>query len=416
MQRSINTSNDQKMFSKEDEMKIVRVQRRLRGMIRKNIHETFFGKPPRVSMSIPKLPEPYQNNLGKRFSAIVKELSQQQAVICGNKINHFTTLHNLKNIIRGHYMYGNDTLKRRGIVFNSNALDTTELTDLDTICFAPARVDNIALSALSNNDVALKEDLCAIVCDLTHLSYPRYNQFFKLNDMHCGHYRYQVEVNNELTIQTTNIRNCGNNFWFIFALQGKEYVFPISYEQSFFYGDLTSINLFCLTRLIDYVLNDDIFDKLKLSDQDKNHVLGYLQSLSDDELRKVLIITAQALTYFSEYNVHSYLDLNDIRINEIRLYDDKCKYDFSGLNEDEYQQCLQHVANHEFNAPLMRQCFKALPKDECLTAERDLAVPFKAAQSFSALPSGLFSTKSYLETRLHVNNTEDNVFAVVKHT
>lgn len=405
---------DDEVLHPDNLKKIINVQRKLRGKIRKKIHVNYFHHTPRVTVPMPVLPESYQANLGPRFYALVKELSRQKAVICEKKLNHFTTMANLRSIIERQYLYGNATLRRQNIQFEPNALDSKEETDLDTICFAPARVDNVALKN-SDNEAVLKSDLCAIVCDITKLNYPQYNQFFKLADMFCGAFTYEAKINNELTVKSSNERG---SLWFILLLEDREYTFPINQERLFFYGDIEDINLFCLTRLVDYVLDDDLFSRpsadktsrpAPLSQKSKTHILNYLQSLSDDELRKVLIIAAQTLTYFSEYNVHSYLSLQDIRINEIRLYDKKIKYDLSNLDEKQYQQCLKHIANNELESPLLLQCIKQLNQAECLMPARDLAIRFNAKKSFSELAASFFAGKKYLETRPHVNNTEDDV-------
>lgn len=396
----------------EDIKKIITIQRYLRSKIRTDLHiKHFKGEPPR-NASIINLPSPYQETLGVRLQKIIDELSEIQAVINGRKLNHFTVIKNLQSIIRTKYMMGNKTLKRDNIDFTGNALSTEDVSDQDTLCFAPARVDSLAFIADKYNryaaDRAFKPNLCSIICDVSNLHYPGNNQFFKITDfLSSVSFFKDFTVNNRLSITLCRQISSGfsRGFDFIIQLDGEKYVHTFQSEELFFYGHLEDINRFCLTKLFDCL--NDVQNYYATLTREK--LLDYFKTLNDDEIKKVLVIFAQALTYFSEYNLHSYCSLNDIRINEIRMYDQQIKYQLQGLDATEYETFLNSFANSEWSAPLIKQCEMPLPKENNLNIHKDLTYAYNIGKDFSKLPASLFAQNKYIETRGDVNNTEDSI-------
>ena len=410
------------IYSHQEIMKIIQLQRHIRSETRRRVHKKYFAEEPCTTVKPLKLPAQYQN-LADRLKTIIAELSNHHAVINGTQFNHFTNITNLKSIISEDYLLGNSTLKRKQISFNKNALDdAVDLSDKDTICFAPARVDAIAL--VENRK--FKKDLCAIICDVTTVNYPGYNQFFKLSDFCCQPYQYIVDISSDCSIEvrkheeyTIDIRLSVYNP----TLKMKN-IFSFSSfirkgDQSLlFYGSLRNINQFCLQWIFN---NIDELNKNFSSKNWYNELFDYFQSLNDAELKKTLLIIAQSITYFSEYNVHGYLKLDDIRIKEIRLFGSNIKYDLTSLNADEYKLFLDNFADNQWQDPLVKRCEKPLEPRELLNDDKAqtkltpssvILNTSKVHIKLADVSATLFASNQYLETRAYVNKS-GNVFTIV---
>jgi hypothetical protein len=390
-------------YSHQEIMKIIQLQRHIRSKTRRRVHKKYFAEEPCTTVKPLKLPAQYQS-LADRLNTIIAELSNHHAVINGAQFNHFTNLTNLKSIIREGYLLGNSTLKRKQISFKKNALDDIlDKSDKDTICFAPARVDAIAL--VENRK--FKKDLCAIICDVTTVNYPGYNQFFKLSDFCCQRYQYIVDINSNCSIEvrkhdqyTINIKLSVYNTKKIFLF----YSFITENHSLLFYGSLHNINQFCLQWIFNNMRDKNCY----------NELFDYFQSLNNAELKKTLLIIAQSITCFSEYNVHGYLNLDDIRIKEIRLFGSNIKYDLTSLNADEYKLFLNNFADNQWQDPLVKRCEKPLERLELLNDDEAQSkfLPSSVIMNTSKVhirltdvSATLFASNQYLETRAYVNRS-----------
>lgn len=384
-------------FALEELHKIKIIQRTIRSRTRERIHTKVFHNALNTKAYPIFLSSAFPDCFSRRLINIMNELSAKQAVINSKEINHFTVVRNLQSIIQTGYLLGNNTLQRSQIEFEANALGSVDASDLDTICFAPARVDPVALWNKAPKLNSLKENSCSIICDLSRLQYPGKNQFFKLVDLFCKPFQYTVKINDSLSLAITK----GEQFQLNIELNNKKHSFAIRGENELYYGHFEAINRFCLTRLFS-IVNDDLEYKAEL--------IAYLESLNDANLKKVMVIIAQTMTYFSEYNVHGYLHLEDLRIQEIRIFCHEIKYDLRQLSEEDYRKFLQHFVNNEWEADCLKSCQSILLKEETIIPERDFLLPFKVSSDFSSVPPSLFEFENYLETRPHVNNAKDDIF------
>lgn len=391
--------------------KIKTIQRYIRSKTRTHIHAAYFKEEPPRKASLVNFPPEYQATLGIRLHKIIDELSEAQAVINSKKLNHFTVIRNLQSIIRTNYIMGNQTLLRNNINFTGNALTAADKTDQDSLCFAPARVDSLAFiadhSTLHSANRVFKKHLCSIVCDLSALHYPGNNQFFKLTDFANSVSFYQdFIINNRLSINIyRQVGTFSRNLTLSIILDDYRYSYELNKAELFFYGHAEDINRFCLTKLFDCLKSDQSYNAASF----RMKFLNYINTLTDYEIKKMLVIIGQALTYYSEFNLHSYCNMDDIRINEIRLYDQKIKYQIKQLDQKSYQDFLMHYANSEWDAPLLKQCELPLDEAEQLKPSRDLSYADNRTEKFSCHPANLFSRSTYIETRKDVNNTEDSI-------
>lgn len=406
---NVNKINDTSTTTDDNLEKIKTIQRYMRGKIRTDLHTFCFHEEPLTTVPLVTLPTAYQATLGVRLQKIIDELSEAQAIINSKKLNHFTIISNLQSIIRQNQIMGNKTLKQEKIDFTGNALSKSEITDQDTICFAPAKVDNLAFILNKNIRYSasreFKKNLCSVICDASSLHYPGNNQFFKITDFaNTMSFNQTCTINNRLAV--TVDRQVGSSaFNMSIEFDGVEFSQSLKHAELFFYGHAEDINRFCLTKPLHCFVPKN---NAELNPSEINF-LSYLNLLSDDELRKIFIIIGQAITYFSEYNFHSYCSLDDIRINEIRLYDQKIKYQLQHLDPDQYKAFLTHFANSEWDAPLLKQCETPLKNEENLNKHRDLSCDFNDYEDFSDYPASLFNGHSYLETRHEVNNIDDSI-------
>ena len=302
-----------------NELAAIKIQRQWRSMKRYQLHQQIFQTNP----------DKY-NNLSlinfvpdKRLRNIIHELTAMPAII-NNKVYHWTTISNLKNILHDGYLYGNQYLSHRGIKFDKNTLSPCDISNGDgnVICLSPCLVD----PTLFDKNGQLKKELVRLTLDLNNLDqvnqFGHYNQFAKIYDLRTKSYEYRVQLNDKLSI--TFFKSDYLSVEILF--NDVNYTAVIPPEDDMFYGNLYSINRFCLLKVFELINKAEYRNPCSIfPDGDKlpDVFYPYLYSLNDDDIKKFVTTFAQGLTIFSEYNFNCALRLSDNLITEIYSVDDE---------------------------------------------------------------------------------------------
>lgn len=379
------------------------LQRKIRSNNRKKFHMDFFKQPAQASWPSLNIPAAYSNSaLKQRLNRIICELTSQHAVINGDKSNHVTTIHNLKSIIKSGYMMGHAILERSDIFFQPNVyMPVGDRSDAEVICFSPAKVDPGAF--FESNFI--KPDRCNLILKIQDNYRKNYNQFFKLTDLNTVRTNFKFKINDDLHFHYQKLS--GNaSFSVDIHLKNKSCEIRCMEPNSnmvLFYGNVTAINKFCLTRLTNILFME------KENDQFGYDFLNYLDTLSDAEIKKIFIVFSQFITLYSEFNINGYLDLNECRIEEIRLYNQMIKFDLRNLTQDQYLTFLSKFKDE--NPEKLYEEFGC----KLSAAEADV-VTVHARENYissdlSAVPADIFNKGAYVETRPGVNNIEDSCYS-----
>lgn len=307
---------------------------------RAELHTSIFKQPP---VTLQKLTE---NQIKQH--AIISTLAANYAVVNHN-IYHWTTLDNFKSIVDHKYFYGNSILKAKRIPFKENTLVDGDETNGDSkvICFCPFLVDYLALTQFKS----LRSNLLRLTIDLNQIEkVGYYNKFFKLCDFLSPNFTYDIKINDQLSVTFEKVTMVGSkeslsDLAITLKFSGcKEVTVKLNKEESIFYGNLYSINYFCLTRLF-YILE-------KIEDQSiKKAVNDYLLSCEEAEFKKILILFAQSLTLHSEYNINAALQLCPKLITEVYLANENRYVQLTNIPLDKYLQTID--AEKQATAELM---------------------------------------------------------------
>lgn len=381
-----------------DVEKITKRQRIVRSNLRKKLHHRLFSQQP---SEFNLLPANIKNNL--RLVSIIHELTASNAVI--NKIQyHWTTENNLKSIVNNGYFYGNKTLKRQRIFFRLNSLGTGDVDngDNDIICFCPYMVDYLAFYSQTNSQ--FKGNVVRLSVNVQELDLEgRYNQFFKLFDLLSPAFSYTAYINDELDVKIEReVR--GKAVFLTLILNGESKricIFdgsPNSKNKVIHYGNLFSINRFCLLAL---------FNFLSLSEDQEFEAtfINYLNEKQDNEIKKILTIVAQALTVFAEYNFNSSLRLTDKMITEVHLVNKSVTYNFA-----DYQKALNDSTGENNDALSSHAKSDSILSTGHTTFEKTINIYGNTVlterkfvkfqeQNFIQHPADLFARDIYFETR-----------------
>ncbi len=326
------------------------------------LHKSIFQSKPINCLFVP-------DDISGKILDCINQLAKEKAVI-GDKIYHWTTQENLKNIIHSQFFYGNTALQRKMIFFTKNALHCSDVYNGDgnVICFAPYMVDPLALK--EKEGVKLKKNLVRLTLDTRYFpTVAKYNQFFKLADFCSPVFSYSCVVSDFLksTISKEDafklLGNPSSSYsieWGVFlkiSISGKE--FPsdmknrhkavlaveislrnktfkgILYKKDcIFYGNVSAINHFCLLKLFRLCRKDPEFYK---------ELLEYLDSLPVDEIKKILTCFARSLVIYSEYNFNARLPLTHNLISEAYLVKENKLMNLNASNNEEYQGSIQKL-------------------------------------------------------------------------
>lgn len=398
--------NVAKIIKEEDKKKseaATTIKRYYRSYARAKFHYSIFGEPEQ-SLSSP------QGLKGHHLESIIDRLAIQKSVISPIQ-THWTTMTNLVNILRNGHLFGNNILKTNNIFFQPNALGSSDIYNGDskTICLCPFLVDNEVLSNII--EAKLKDNLVRLSLNLGQIdTQGKFNQFFKLRDLQSPSFRSDVKINEELSIAVIGEEA---EFKIKILLNGVEKQYSLykrknsydtdkSMNKVIFYGNIIEINRFCLTKLFE-LMDKDFFD----------HFISYLDSLDENEIKKILVIIAQNLTIFAEYNFNASLQLTNHLIDSIHFVNHSSTFKLDSLSSKEYAEVLNNLmeaGTMKLEVPSQSETL-VVRKDNIVTLygnsidtnRREVTLP---KRDLTDVPAELFSTGHYVETRPY--NSGDN--------
>lgn len=396
--------------------KVVEGQRQIRSALRKNLHLSIFKEDPQSAWSeLNLIPAYHHSDLHYRLEKIIVDITENQKIVNGKRIYHYTSLPNLTSISKHKYFMGHDNLETNKIRFDRNTFTQVdrENGDARVICFCPGQVDIKAYTDFVYSNV--KNNSCRLTLDINNLSSKKslYNQFFKLADLGVWFsYRINfedmhIEVSKHDGVECMELKVKFKEF--------EEQTVQLDKKDVIFYGDIFCINRFCAVQFINMI------SKMK-NDKLKEVLFDYLNQLNDTELTKILIIFSQALTLFAEYNFNCVLPLNEIKIREVLILgESKFKYDFADLDESGYANVLNLLSIADYNQ--LQQYVKSVDDNSTISnysggIKRELNLNlFGEKRDKFEIPSfeinanelsgNLFVTNDYIETRVGVSG---NIF------
>jgi hypothetical protein len=394
----------------ELEYAALRIQRQWRNNSRYQLHQDIFHVAPSSSTEyINQLAALVNEPLIKR---IVYELAEQHKVV-NHHVYHWTTWENLKNIYLNQKFYGHQILNDYGIKFIKNVLNTGDIENGDgkVICFCPYLVDDIALH--KNGDI--REQLIRLTLDLNQLDQSihqyQYNQFFKIVDLLTPAFDSYVKVAPDLSARFKKEKRSQACLQVTFTLDNFQYSTKISKKDLIFYGNLNTINQFCLFKLLELVTNatpDDSTNRLSF----QHEFYYYLSQLSEAEIKKILVTFCQYMTIFSEYNFNSALPLTSHFISAIYDVQKDTLMKLDKLSNNDYDRFLKNklLAKEEPINIHQETCFDltlnsfsqlflhGIKMDDCIKMQYDNPA-ITIQEDMTTIPAYLFDEPDFLETR-----------------
>ncbi len=309
-------------------------------------------------------------------------------------IDHWTTAQNLKKIINSGAFYGNAFLKQHRVVFNENCLAASDLLNLDgnVICFCPGGfVDSKALEG---------EDRIRLRVDLRKAKLKgKFNTFFKITDLCFNCYSVNVQLTKELSAYFCG----GTGSCFSVKLKFKETEIKINFSKNelIFYGNLVTINRFCL--LMFFIA----LEKAKKQGFENSvlDIYNYLNTKDEKELRKLLICFAQNMTMYAEFNFNCMLSLTPNLIYDIHSAKENTTYSLHDFPPDVYANILKDISNGMSFDNAFRDLNKNPEVIKSIIGNGDITlygIPLFSDHSVDAreISAELFSEgKGYVETR-----------------
>jgi hypothetical protein len=373
------------------------LQRRWRSQTRYKLHQTIFNTRPSI---LRDLPLKMIDNIGLR--KLILELTASNAII-DNQIYHWTTLVNFKNIIRNNSFYGNKILKANHLFFQKNALDKGDVDNGDEkiICFCPYLVDPLTLSETSERR---PQGLLRLTLNLNKLtkfhSMGKYNQFMKIFDLHAPSFSYSVKITDKFSVKFCKQARSENTLNIIFTFDDNNYITRIQKKEAFFYGNLSSINRFCLMKLFDLV------NRATLNNDNSSYLgdifLKYLDTLKCEEVKKILIILGQSMTVFAEYNFNSALELSNDLISEVYFAKTNMLISFNKLPEEERNNFFQTVLSDKADKlqiftnptpPIVENLNEIYQYGICSSG------PITIEKNLIEVPASIFNADHYIDVR-----------------
>lgn len=375
-----------------------KIQRTYRSYARKKLHESIFKIPPHDQI------DPLAG-LDQRIKQLVLKAASYHAVI-NNKVYHWTTLSNFRKIIQHGALYGNKYLSSKAISFQKNALSEADVNNGDgnIICLCPYLVDPIALI---NSKYEIREGLLRLTIDLEKIkNLGKYNQFFKLQDILSPGYKFGLKINDKVSVHFIKlISQCGHYYVknMVLSLEGSPTQHNVfNRENILHYGNLYSINRFCMSKffeIIDAITEPDLKSAWQI----------YLKNLSDDEVTKLLVGFAQALTFFAEYNFNAVLPITSNMISEIYHVSSGRHYQSQYTDPEELQSLIDKIENetetetHPDQSILIadpnKKDYFMLYNNSFFKTGRNMNL----THDITKLPADLFSKNQYVETRKGMN-------------
>lgn len=311
-------------------------------------------------------------------------------------IDHWTTVDNFKSILKRKAFWGNQTLIQNNVSFVKNALNPCDVEngDGDVICFAAGGfVDYNALRGL---------DRIRVRVDARKLKNVKYNTFFKAVDLCVGTFSTEVQLTKDLKVIINHPNEPKLQFTFILKKEKKTYTLSseLTKDELIFYGNILEINKAAL--LLPFLALEKGANKAAIK-----VIYGYLNTLDEPTLRKLMIGLSQNATMYSELNVFSKLMLTPHLIHDIYFVREKETYPLYNLSEGDYESTLYKIINAKHEATT--ETAKTEETIEIVSTQRSMTVLYgrwinghldkhKEEVDITSIPSKLFEG-SYVETR-----------------
>lgn len=363
---------------------------------RQRLHLGVFRNPAVWGDSLKNVPEKFHKDL--------MYLAKQHAAI-SPKVFHWTTIENFKNIIAKNAFFGNAELVENGITFEKNALGDSDVNNGDgsVICCCPGFVDP---NALIKKRGEVRKGLIRLTINLHKVAINgTFNQFCKLFDLLAPRFEYKVKITEVFSVFFCKKKR-NEPLSCTFFLADKKLKRYINKEDVIFYGNLTEINLFCLTRLFDLIKNFNQDDA-----ENYQTFINYFQSLSADEFIKLAIIFSQSLTVYAEYNFYKKLPITDGLIEEIYVAENNKTIFLKDFSSAEKNKIFSEIGYG--NAWLEALQSEQKPLVEIIDGQRLLqyGIPIDYMTQFMLMEADLslldpkqVNDKKYFETRPGLNN------------
>ncbi|MCW8449610.1 hypothetical protein [Legionella quinlivanii] len=326
---------------------------------------------------------------------VLLRLTEQLAII-NHKVYHWTTLSNLQSIIRNKQLLGNHIIQEKGISFEKNALNTGDVVNGDgsVICLCPALVDDVALI----RNKRIRRDLLRLTINLQKVLCPgKYNQFFKLFDFFAPPFSRRLKINSDLTIDARKKERDNPKLEVTVSLSGNPFTITIDKSDAIIYGDLYSINRFCLSKVF------ELFNS-------RNDLMAYLASLNENDIAKIFLLTGQAMTLFSEYNFNHSLNLSCFLIEEIYQAESNCLWRIHQECPEQYESQLHSILQEGMGGQsdqLSTPLIELLNSRELSVNGYKYHLGLKVSEyDYSHLPAEWFGKHEYIETRYDTNCIE----------
>lgn len=311
----------------------------LQSLIRRIKHWRTFETPPRTHESV-KLPAYLMQEKNKRLLQALLQLRASKETVLPNTLDHWTTVSNLKSILKYKAFLGHTALMNYKIAFNANVFDDIDRDNLDdnVICFCPYYVDPCAII---DGDYQSKPDLIALRIDPHQLHKEgKYNYFFKITDLCSHNFNKVIKVSKDLKIiiARNNTQNLTNAFEVTFKYLGFSYSVGFANEECLFYGNYFQIRHFCLQLLF------TTLEKCRAS-LFKEAVYQYLNTLDNAKIQALLLEFSKSMIQVSELNIQGHLPLTPFLIQNIHFTHSFMTLKVPQDSENDYQNALEAVAN-----------------------------------------------------------------------
>ncbi len=292
-------------------------------VLRRIEHIKTFGQEPQTIETL-RVPKCLLENDNASIFTVLNSLRSNPYSIFPKKVDHWTSIENLKNILTMQSFLANKLLTRYNIPFEKNVLDFEDLKNLDgnVICFSPGRfLDTNAVFSFGTNN--LRHD--RILIRLNSNSFQKvgkYNVFFKIVDL-CGPGFFKnIHISSDFTIELFR-RSTGCQFAVGVKFHFNHFCEEVYFDKKecIFYGEIEDINSFCLLLLfnsLEKCKNKTLVDA----------IYNYFQKLTYEEMASIIIGFSKGITKVSEFNVRGFLKIQPNMIHSIHFANKGYTYHF----------------------------------------------------------------------------------------
>ncbi|MFI4937150.1 MAG: hypothetical protein ACHQJ6_01395 [Candidatus Berkiellales bacterium] len=319
---------------------------------RREEHLRFFKLEPNTCGTV-------SNIQNERIKKIIHTLSEKGMFVFPRVVDHWTTLGNFRSILQHGAFYGAQTLQRKSIAYTNSALEGVDVRNGDgnVICFSPGGfVDVSAIRGFNFSnvqvgsikfDAAEKLDRVRIRVDATKIpNFGNYNTFFKMVDMAVvPPFHLKVKLTEELTVSITHGRKFRGTLGYAHKHLYLKFILKNEEKEHCAIVDISSLNDLIYYGTLQEADTAAMFFPFYFLEKSQNKeaaekINDYLNTLDDDQLRKLIISLAQNMTLYSEFNVYGKLPLNERLIYDIHSVKTGLTYPLHPLTELQYQTVL----------------------------------------------------------------------------